>query len=81
MRAPPGRKSGETNYCTEAGAHLLKKQIESYWRARGFDITIGVHEMGFHPSVRATRFELCSNMINGEPSVCLAPSEAVAPWR
>ncbi len=69
-------RSDGPNYCTEAGAHLLKKQIENYWHARGYDVTIGVHEMGFHPSVRAARFELRSNMINGEPRLCLDPFEA-----
>ena len=76
LHRPLGHKWDAPNYCTEEGAHLLKKQIESYWRERGCEVTIGVHEMGFHPAVRATRFDLRSDMINGAPRHCPDSSAA-----
>jgi hypothetical protein len=76
LHMPLRHKLDAPNYCTEEGAHLLKRIIESYWRERGHDVAIGVHEMGFHPAVRAARFDLRSDMINGAPWHCPGSSEA-----
>ena len=56
------------DYSTERGAYLLRTMIEEYWRDRGCCVAVSVHEMGFHPSIRANRYEVRSDMINGMPS-------------
>lgn len=55
------------DYCSERGAQALKEKIEAYWRERGGDVTIRVQQMGFHPAIRAVRYELRSDMVNGAP--------------
>jgi hypothetical protein len=70
-----GLKVESANYCSEAGAQLLKTKIESYWRERGHQVSVILEDKGFHLAVRATRFDIRSDMINGAPrSVHLATS-------
>lgn len=55
------------DYCSERGAQALKEKIEAYWRERGGNVTVRVQQMGFHPAIRAVRYELRSDMVNGAP--------------
>lgn len=59
--------AGESDFCSRAGAHALKAKIEAYWRARGQNVQLMLHNVGFHPAIRAARFDVRSDMINGMP--------------
>jgi hypothetical protein len=56
-----------TEWCGNAGARALKSRIEQYWRERGHEVMVVVMDAGFHPALRATRFDVRSDMINGLP--------------
>ena len=55
------------DYCSRDGAHALKQKIEAYWRERGQDVMLQLHNVGFHPAIRAARYDVRSDMINGMP--------------
>lgn len=57
----------ETDYCSREGAAALKEKIEAFWRERGQDVMIALQNVGFHPAIRAARYDLRSDMINGMP--------------
>lgn len=52
---------------SQRGAERLKEKLEAYWRERGYDVAVVLREATFHASVRSTRFDLRSDMINGYP--------------
>jgi hypothetical protein len=58
---------GESDFCSKEGAAALKAKIEAYWRERGQDVVLSLHNVGFHPAIRAARFDVRSNMVNGMP--------------
>ncbi len=58
---------GEADYCSHDGARALKEMIEAYWAARGQQVMVALHNVGFHPAIRAARFDVRSDMINGRP--------------
>ena len=63
------------DYCSREGAVALKEKIEAYWRDRGQDVMLSLHNVGFHPAIRAARFDVRSDMVNGLPRAGLsAPS-------
>lgn len=55
------------DYCGREGALELKKKIEAYWADRGQDVTVLLHNVGFHPAIRAARFDIRSDLVNGMP--------------
>jgi len=57
----------ESDYCSKAGAEALKEKLEAYWRERGFEVMIVIRDAGFHPSIRAGRFDVRSDLVNGLP--------------
>lgn len=58
---------GESDYCSREGAMALKEMIEAYWRERGQSVMIALHNVGFHPAIRAARYDVRSDMVNGMP--------------
>ncbi|MGD9967363.1 MAG: hypothetical protein AB7T59_12630 [Hyphomonadaceae bacterium] len=74
----PRHSAGESDFCSRDGAQALKARIEAYWRARGHTVTVGLHNVGFHPAIRAARFDVRSDMINGMPRTA-APLKPGAP--
>lgn len=52
---------------TIAGAKTLKQKIEEYWAARGVQVTVYLQETGFDPAIRASRYDVRSDMIDGLP--------------
>ena len=58
---------GESDYCSREGAMAIKEKIEAYWRERGQDVMIALHNVGFHPAIRAARYDVRSDMVNGMP--------------
>lgn len=69
---------GESDFCSKEGAVALKAKIEAYWRERGQDVMLSLHNVGFHPAIRAARFDVRSDMINGMPRTLVkgAPAKA-----
>lgn len=55
------------DFCSRDGAHALKQRIEAYWRERGFNVHVLLHNVGFHPAIRAARYDVRSDMVNGMP--------------
>jgi hypothetical protein len=55
------------DYCGRDGAFRLKLKIEAYWRERGHVVTITLKDSGFHPAIRASRYDLRSDMVGGLP--------------
>jgi len=55
------------DYCSRDGAVALKQKIEAYWAARGQHVMIALHNVGFHPAIRAARYDVRSDMVNGMP--------------
>jgi hypothetical protein len=55
------------DHCSRDGAVELKRKIEAYWAERGCEVMIVLHNVGFHPAIRAARFDVRSDMINGMP--------------
>jgi hypothetical protein len=62
-----GLAQGEADYCSREGAVALKAKIEAYWRERGQNVMIVLNNVGFHPAIRAARFDVRSDMVNGRP--------------
>ena len=58
---------GEADYTSRSGAEALKAKIEAYWRERGLDVMLSLHNVGFHPAIRAARYDVRSDMVNGLP--------------
>ena len=65
--AGANRGAGESDFCSRDGAHAIKAKIEAYWRERGQTVQVMLHNVGFHPAIRAARFDVRSDMINGMP--------------
>jgi hypothetical protein len=59
--------AGDSDFCSRNGAQILKARIEAYWRERGHTVTVALHNVGFHPAIRAARFDVRSDMVNGMP--------------
>lgn len=70
----PGR--GEADYTSRAGAEALKQKIEAYWRERGMGVMLSLHNVGFHPAIRAARYDVRSDMVNGMPRTSAQPQAA-----
>lgn len=61
------RDNDPPDYCSQTGAQALKARIEAYWRERGHNVMLSLHNVGFHPAIRAARFDVRSDMVNGVP--------------
>jgi hypothetical protein len=70
---------GDSDFCSRNGAQILKARIEAYWRERGHTVTVALHNVGFHPAIRAARFDVRSDMVNGMPRSVGPGERAPAP--
>lgn len=77
--AAPNRGAGEYDFCSRSGAQELKAKIEAYWAERGQKVQVMLHNVGFHPAIRAARFDVRSDMINGMPRPAGATKRATTP--
>jgi hypothetical protein len=68
--------AGESDFCSRSGAQALKAKIEAYWRERGHTVLVALHNVGFHPAIRAARFDVRSDMVNGMPRTAAAKGAA-----
>jgi hypothetical protein len=55
------------DYTSRDGAAALKAKIEAYWAERGMTVMLALHNVGFHPAIRAARYDVRSDMVNGLP--------------
>ncbi|GEM_PF-2518591 len=76
--AASNRGAGEYDFCSRSGAQELKAKIEAYWAERGHTVQVMLHNVGFHPAIRAARFDVRSDMINGMPRPAGAAKRAPA---
>mgnify|MGYP003477128601 CR=1 FL=1 len=67
LRSDDARDYIETDFCSREGAVALKAKIEAYWRERGQTVMISMQNVGFHPAIRAARYDVRSDMVNGMP--------------
>jgi len=57
----------EADEMTKDQAEKLADMIQDYWRARGYDVTVIAERMEYDPALRSVRYELRSNLVNGQP--------------
>lgn len=55
------------NYFDEHGAKELLKRIKAHWASKGYEVDGYIVDCGFHEKVRAARYEVRTNLINGMP--------------
>lgn len=73
----PSRDSYEpADYTSREGAQALKSKIESYWAERGMNVMLALQNVGFHPAIRAARYDVRSDMVNGLPRQTDKPKAA-----
>ncbi len=58
---------GGLDFCSREGAQAIKARIEAYWAERGHDVMVVLENVGFHPAIRAARYDIRSDMIDGRP--------------
>jgi hypothetical protein len=56
-----------SDYTDRAGAQILKARIEAYWRERGYEVQVTLAAASFTPALRAARFDIRSELVNGLP--------------
>lgn len=56
-----------SDHCTDSGAARLAAKIQDFWRKKGFDVSVDLHEEGFVPTMRSARTDVRSDMVNGMP--------------
>lgn len=61
-----------SDYCSNDGANRLSQMIVDYWRKKGFDVDIEMVREGFVATMRSSRTDLRSDMVNGMPRRQLA---------
>lgn len=60
----------------EAEAIELAAKIEAFWRAKGCDVTVVPERTVYDPKLRAVRYEIRSNLVNGMCPHCLGKDAA-----
>ncbi|MEM9739884.1 MAG: hypothetical protein AAF829_08440 [Pseudomonadota bacterium] len=55
---------------TKDEAQTLALRIQTFWREKGCDITVVAERMEYDPKLRAVRYEIRSNLVNGQCPVC-----------
>lgn len=56
-----------SDLCTKDGASRLQLLITEYWRKKGFDVSVKLVNEGFVSTMRSSRTDLRSDMVNGMP--------------
>lgn len=56
-----------SDLCTDDGAARLAAKIEEFWRKRGFDVSVEMRPEGFVSTMRSSRTDVRSDMVNGMP--------------
>ncbi len=58
--------------CDRDGAGRLAAKIQDFWRKQGFDVIVEMRDEGFVSTMRSSRTDVRSDMINGMPTKSLA---------
>lgn len=58
---------------TKNEAQGLARRIEAFWLARGCHVNVVAVRMEYDPRLRAVRYELRSDLVNGLPVTGTAP--------
>lgn len=56
-----------SDYCSNEGAVRLQAMIREYWKKQGFDVEVKLVQEGFVSTMRSSRFDVRSDMVNGMP--------------
>ena len=56
-----------SDYCSSDGAGRLQAVIADYWRKKGFDVNVELVHQGFVSTMRSSRYDVRSDMVNGMP--------------
>lgn len=56
-----------SDYCSSDGANRLSSLIADYWRKKGFDVDVELVQQGFVSTMRSSRYDVRSDMVNGMP--------------
>ncbi|GGY38826.1 hypothetical protein [Parvularcula lutaonensis] len=56
-----------SDYCSNEGAVRLQSMIRDYWKKQGFDVDVKLVQEGFVSTMRSSRYDLRSDMVNGMP--------------
>lgn len=59
--------TGPVEYTNREGAEILKARIEAFWRERGHEVQVVLVQAAFTPALRAARYDVRSEMMNGLP--------------
>lgn len=62
-------------HCNRSGAEALKAKIEAYWRERGAIVHCRIEPKGFTAALRAARYDVRSDLLNGWPRMRALPQE------
>jgi len=65
------------NFTTEEGAAQLASRIQAYWAEQGADVVAWAEKTEFDPRLRACRYDVRTNLVNGMPRRGLAPRGGV----
>ena len=58
------------DYCSAAGAQYLADELRTYWRQRGYDVSLRVETYGGRPAIfgtTMTTYTIRSDMVGGWP--------------
>ena len=67
------------DYTSGSGASVIKAMIEEFWRRHGFDVQVILVPGPFSPALRASRFDVRSDLVNGMPRGAALPLSSGAP--
>lgn len=56
-----------SDFCSNDGANRLQSLIRDYWRKKGYDVDVELVQEGFVSTMRSSRCDVRSNMVNGMP--------------
>ena len=65
-----------SDYCSSDGANRLQTVIAEYWRKKGFDVNVELVHQGFVSTMRSSRFDVRSDMVNGMPRRSMTQDES-----
>lgn len=56
-----------SDYCSDEGAGRLRSLIQEYWKKQGYDVDVKLVQEGFVSTMRSSRYDVRSDMVNGMP--------------
>jgi hypothetical protein len=56
-----------SDFCSNDGASRLQNLIRDYWKKKGYDVSVELVHQGFVSTMRSSRFDIRSDMVNGMP--------------